>query len=276
MHQTTYIKGSTDNKLFVQSWFVNQPIANVYIVHGFGEHSGRYEAESKPLNAANLNVFTFDLIGHGKSDGAKGYVSRFNNYIEDLKIYIQSAWDPKLPNFIYAHSMGALVTLDWFINSKPRLDNFKGLITTSAALMVSKDVAPLLQKISGVMGEILPKLRTIKVDPTVISRIPKEVEKYKSDPLILSKGIHARTGAEMIKTQKLLWNSYQEFDYPILVMYGLDDQLIEPEGSVHLHANVKSQDKEIVGWKGGYHEITRDLDREKVMKKMIDWMMERL
>ncbi len=276
MHQSGYLTGSSNYQLFTQSWTVNNPKANVYIVHGFGEHSGRYEAEASPLNQANFNIYTFDLLGHGQSEGVKGYVSRFSDYVKDLELYLNSVWDSNLPNYIYAHSMGALVALDWLINNKPSLENFKGLITTGAALMVSKDVAPFLQKISGVMGEILPKLRTIKVDAKVISRIPSVVEKYKSDPLILSKGIHARTGSEMISTQKRLWSSYDKFEHPILIMYGTDDQLIEPEGSVHLHANVKSKDKEIVAWEGGYHEITRDLDGEKVMAKMIEWINNRL
>ena len=276
MHQSDYIKTASKNRLFTQSWTVDHPIANVYIVHGFGEHSGRYEAEAEPLNKAKLNVFTFDLKGHGRSEGNMGYISRFTEYKKDLSEYLESIWNPDTPNFIYGHSMGALICLDWLINDRPNMPNFRGFISTSAALMVSKDIAPLLQKLSGIVGEILPKLRTIKVDPNVISRIPKVVEKYKSDPLILSKGIHARTASEMISTQNKLWSIYEKFNHPILIMYGSDDTLIEPEGSIHLHANVSSQDKELVKWDGSYHEITRDLDGFKVMEKMIDWMKLRI
>lgn len=275
-YSESHLIGKQDFKLYTQAWALNNPIANVYLIHGYGEHSSRYEKEAARLNAAGFSVYTYDQRGHGKSEGTRGYVNRFDDYVSDFNKFINQSWDSNLPSFIYGHSVGALVSVNFLIDYKYLPANLKGVITTSAAMKISRDIAPLLQKVSGVIGEILPKLRTVKIDSGFISRDPEVVNLYDSDPLILRKGTHARTGAELIKTMKKMESKFPHFKYPLLVMYGGADKLIEPEGSELFYEKAASEDKEILKFEKSYHEITRDYDKDKVMSKMISWMKDRL
>ena len=274
-YHTFEIQGKNSTKLFGQAWELKNPIGNIYFVHGYGEHSSRYHAEASRLNASGYSLYTYDQRGHGQSEGLKGYVSSFDNYISDCKTFVEQTWDDSLPGFIFGHSVGALVAVNYILDHQFQKKNFKGLITTSAAMKISRDIAPLLQKISGVVGTILPKLRTVKIDSSFISRDPEEVKKYDSDPLILRKGTHARTGAELIKAMKKMEGKFPNFTDPVLIMYGKADQLIEPGGSELFYELAASEDKELVCFEKSYHEITRDYDKDKVMNKMISWIKER-
>lgn len=275
-YQESHIKGVQDFKLYTQAWALKNPLGHVFLVHGYGEHSSRYEAEAARLNAAGFSVYTYDQRGHGKSEGVAGYVHRFDHYIKDCQLFIEEYWNPNIPSFIYGHSVGALVSLNFIIDHKFAPDNFKGFISTSAAMKISSDIAPMLQKVSGIVGAILPKLRTVKIDSSFISRDQEVVNKYDSDPLILRKGTHARTGAELIKIMKKMENKFPDFKHPVLIMYGGADKLIEPEGSELFYNRVGSKDKELLKFEKSYHEITRDYDKDKVMSKMITWMKDRI
>lgn len=275
-YHTYHIDGVNSTKLFGQAWALKNPIANIYLVHGFGEHSSRYHAEASRLNAAGFSVYTYDQRGHGKSEGTKGYISSFDQYIDDCQAFINQTWDDSLPCFIYGHSVGALVSVNYIIDKQFNKENFRGLVTTSAAMKISRDIAPLLQKLSGIIGTILPKLRTVQIDSSFISRDPEEIKKYDNDPLILRKGTHARTGAELIKIMKKMGDKFSKFTHPVLIMHGQADKLIEPEGSELFYNNASSKDKELVWFEKSYHEITRDYDKDKVMNKMISWLKERV
>ncbi len=275
-YQSSHIQGTNNIKLFTQAWELNNPIANVYLIHGFGEHSSRYYEEASRLNAAGYSVYTYDQRGHGKSEGMRGYISSFNELVDDCKYFIESNWNDNLPCFIYGHSIGALVSVNFILDHQFQKNNFRGLITTGAAMKISRDIAPLLQKLSGVIGTILPKLKTVKIDSSFISRIPEEVSKYDSDPLILRDGTRARTASEFIKIMKKMEGKFQHFEHPVLIMHGKEDKLIEPEGSQLFYELAKSDDKELVWFDKSYHEITRDYDKDKVLNKMISWLNARV
>lgn len=275
-YSESHIQGVKNYKLYTQAWALKNPIANVYLVHGFGEHSSRYEAEAARLNAAGFSVYTYDQRGHGKSEGVRGYMERFENFVSDCQTFFNEYWDDEVPGFIYGHSVGALVSVNFLIDHKFNPSNLLGVVTTGAAMKISRDIAPLLQKVSGIVGAILPKLRTVKIDSSFISRDPEVVKTYDSDPLILREGTHARTGAELIKIMKKMESKFPHFKHPLLVMYGGADKLIEPQGSELFYEKAGSEDKEIVNFEKSYHEITRDYDKDKVMNKMISWMKDRL
>ena len=274
-YHSFHINGVDSTKLYGQAWALKNPIANIYLVHGFGEHSSRYHAEASRLNAAGYSVYTYDQRGHGQSEGLRGYISSFDQYIKDCETFIHQTWDDDLPGFIYGHSVGALVAVNFIIDTQFAKENFKGLVTTSAAMKISRDIAPLLQKVSGIVGRILPKLRTVTIDSSFISRDPEVVKKYDNDPLILRKGTHARTGAELIKIMKKMGSKFSKFTHPVLIMHGQADKLIEPQGSELFYNEAGSEDKELVWFEKSYHEITRDYDKDKVMNKMISWLRER-
>ena len=146
------------------------------------------------------------------------------------------------------------------------------MVLFAPAVKISDDISPFLQKISGLLGRLVPKLPLVKLDSSGISRIPEVVEKYDNDPLVYRKGCLARTGAEIIKATKRIRSEVESFTLPVLIMHGTADNLSDIEGSKMLYEGVKSADKILKLYDGYYHEIWHDLGKEKVWKDFLDWI----
>jgi len=275
-YSTNQFTGQKDFKLLSHQWTIPNPKAKLILIHGFGEHAKRYEEEAVFFNQAGYTVHAYDHRGHGKSEGRMAYMERFEFLVKDLKTFIDEEVEANEPYYIYGHSMGGLAVVSYIINYYKKDTNLKGVLLTGPLLMASKDTAPLLQKLSGVVGSLLPTVKTVKLDANKISRNPDVVKAYNEDPLVFSEGIYARTAAEMLKSTKNIQAQFSSFDLPVLIMHGEADGLTEPEGSQNFYAECASEDKEIVIWPGGYHELTRDLAKDQVLSKMTEWMDARI
>ncbi len=278
MHDIENFQLAGGKMMFTQSWTVTseqniQAKANMILVHGYAEHSSRYSEMAEKLLSAGINVYTFDLTGHGKSSGRKAYIDRFQDYVKDLNdLKNKVNMSPDLPTFIYGHSMGALVVISDILLKKSSYD---GVIFSAPALKIQEDLSPFLQKISGVMSVIVPKLKTVVLDSSLISRDPKEVDKYQRDPLNYRGGTYARTGAEIIKTTKICAELFHEFTLPVFVTHGSADGLTDPSTSQEFYDECSSKDKTIKIYEGLYHEIMREPEKNEVIQDIIDWIVSR-
>ena len=273
MHDIENFQLAGGKMIFTQSWIDDKAMANLILVHGYAEHSSRYTGIDEKLLSAGINVYTFDLTGHGKSSGRKAYINRFQDYVQDLNdVKSKVAMAPNLPTFIYGHSMGALVTISDIILHKSKYD---GVIFSAPALKIQEDLSPFLQKISGIMSIIAPKLKTVVLDSSMISRDPVEVDKYQRDPLNYRLGTYARTGAEIIKTTKICAELFHEFELPVFVTHGSADGLTDPATSQQFYDECSSEDKTLKIYEGLYHEIMREPEKEEVIQDIIDWIVER-
>jgi alpha-beta hydrolase superfamily lysophospholipase len=264
-------------KLYLQAWMPENPKAGILLVHGLGEHSGRYGHIVEKLNELGVAVFTFDGRGHGKSVEGKptAYFDSFEDYLKDIdalfgkvKVFL-----PGLPVFLYGHSMGGGLVAAYVLKFKPEA---KGVIMSSPAIKEAEGTSYLLITISGLINRLLPKLKVLKLDIAGISRIPGEVEKYKKDPLIYQENIPARTGYELFQMIQLIQREAGNFDLPFLLIHGDADRLTNPKGSEMLAKEAKSSDKTFKIFPGGYHELINDADREEVMQVIVDWVGERI
>lgn len=261
-------------RMFTQSWTIDTPVANLILIHGLGEHSGRYAWTAKKMNEAGINVFAFDQRGHGQTEGLKAFIKSFDDHVEDLAAFRKKVIiDHSLPLFIYAHSMGALVTSKYIIDRQP--EGITGIVFSGGALKVDPDLSPFLQKISPLVGRLIPKLKTIKLDSKLVSRVPEEINKYDTDPLINHEGTFASTGYQMLKTIKYVQNNFDKWNIPVLIMHGSMDKLIDPEGSKQMHNKIPIEDKELVILEGLFHEIMREPEKEEVLDKMTSWITDR-
>lgn len=259
--------------IFTQSWTDPTSRANLILVHGYAEHSSRYSDMAEKLLSSGINIYTFDLTGHGKSSGRKAYINRFQDYVQDLndmKKKLEMA--PDLPTFIYGHSMGALVLISDVLLNKAK---YAGVIFSAPALKIQEDLSPFLQKISGVMSIITPKLKTVVLDSSKISRDPIEVDKYQRDPLNYREGTYARTGAEIIKTTKICADLFHEFELPVFITHGSADGLTDPSTSQQFYDECSSEDKTLKIYDGLYHEIMREPEKDEVVQDIIDWISNR-
>ncbi len=274
--KSTYFLESTDGKqLYNVHWQNNEPIGYVLIVHGYGEHIERYDEVASSFNKAGFSVFGYDFKAHGRSEGKDCYMVDFQEYLDDLgKVLNYLAFDK--PFYFYGHSVGALTTITYLLNNKINEDLFRGCVFTGPALKISEDLSPLLQKMSSIIAAIAPRFKAAALPVDGISKVPEEQAKYKEDPYIYSDKICAAPGSAIIKATKKMQQSFGEVNFPFLVMHGKDDTIIEPKSSEMLYEGAASTDKEIVMWDNLAHEIMRSYEKEAVIKKMTDWMLERI
>lgn len=259
-------------RLFEQSWLPQtEPKAVVIIIHGYAEHSTRYTHVAEYLTASGYAVFTFDLRGHGKSDGKNTYLNSFDEYLTDVDTFLARVKEshPGTKIFLLGHSMGGAISSLYTITRRPEL---AGLLLSGAAVKISDDISPLLIKLSGVIAKILPKLPTIKLDGTAISRDPNVVENYDSDPLNYRGGIPARSGAELTHATVAIQKNMEAIKLPLLVMHGTADRLADPEGSKQIYARASSEDKTLKLYEGFYHEILNEPEQKRVLGDIVDWL----
>lgn len=262
-------------QLFGQAWEpVDGTDAVVIIVHGYGEHSGRYVHIARRLALQNFIVETFDLRGHGRSEGDRAFISSFDQYTRDVHAFTKRVREkhPDLPLFLLGHSLGGLIAATYILDFQPRIG---GLILSSPALKISEDLSQLLQKMSGVIGKILPKLPTLKLDASLISRDPKVVEAYENDPLVYHKGTLAKTGAEIIRATQKIQAKMEMLRLPMLIFHGTADGLTDPEGSKQLYLRAKSPDKILKLYEGFYHETMNEPEKEQVLSAILEWLVKR-
>ncbi|SEF40069.1 alpha/beta hydrolase [Algoriphagus boritolerans] len=264
-------------KLYLQAWMPENPIAGMLLVHGLGEHSGRYGHIVEKLNNLGVAVFTFDGRGHGKSAEGKptAYFDSYEDYLKDIDALFGKvkAYLPGKPSFLYGHSMGGGLVAAYVLKYKPHAT---GVIMSSPAIKEAEGTSYLLITLSGLMNKLMPRFKVLKLDVAGISRIPGEVEKYKTDPLIYQENIPARTGYELYQMMQYIQSQAANFKLPFLLIHGDADRLTNPKGSELLAQKAKSADKTYRIFPGGYHELINDSDREEVMMEIINWVEKRI
>lgn len=170
--------GAGGVRLAVTRWTPEVPaVAAVLLVHGYGEHSGRYEPVAQRLTAAGYAVTTFDLRGHGRSTGvARGTVDDFDLLVDDVATVARSVeGGGDLPLFVYGHSMGGLAVVrlaEKAAAGTVDVPPIAGLVVASAALVAAESIPAPLVAVANVIGKLAPKLPTIRLDGEAISPRP--------------------------------------------------------------------------------------------------------
>lgn len=276
MKQNYFLTTRDQFKLYNVIWDVPNPKGTVLMVHGYAEHIERYNEEAAAFNQAGYRVVGYDHRAHGRSDGDDGYMDTFEELCLDLKEVINYL-NSESPFFIYGHSVGALVTIKYILDIAESSDTaIQGLLFTGAALKVAEDLSPLLQKVSGILGRLTPRLKTIKLPINGISKVPEVQSDYENDVYNYRGGIFASSGYHILKTTKEVSKRLSEVTLPFLAMHGGDDILIEKQGTLNLYNQASSTDKELKIWEDLGHEITRSYSKQQVLDHMVNWIDKRL
>ena len=277
-HTEGIFKGKDGFELVEQWWLPEGELKGMLvIVHGLAEHCGRYAHVADFLNQQGYGVGTYDQRGHGKSDpaGPKAVIMSFNDLWDDLGVFLERARQRSegKPLFLLGHSMGGEIVTSFVIARQPEI---KGLLTSGALLQISTDISPLMVKLAGVLSAIAPKMPTIVLDGTAISRDQDVVQKYDSDPLNYRGGVPARTGGEINRTVKFIQANMEKVTLPVLIMHGTADRLSDPQGSKDLYARAQSSDKTLKLYEGFYHEIMNEPQQAEVLADIAGWLDARL
>ena len=251
----------------------NEPKATLLLIHGLHEHSGRYNQMGELFSNHGINVYTFDLRGHGKSEGERHFVSSVDEYVNDVEQVLEKIPND-LPIFILGHSMGGLIAVNFLLQSN--YSGVSGLILSGAALKPGKDITPFKAMLVKWVARFFPRLKTLPVKPELISRDPAEVEKYMNDPFIPLYGAKAGLGVALLNAMERVKERYNQITMPALIMHGSDDQLTDPEGSKIFYEKVGSKDKTLQIWDGCYHEIFNEINKQEILSFTLDWIEKRI
>lgn len=275
-HLEGQFKGLRNLNLYYQCWLPSNEFKTILlIVHGLAEHSGRYTNLVNYFVPRGYAVYGFDQRGHGKSDGLRGYVDKFSNFVNDLNTFLSIVHsrqhDARI--FMVGHSIGGTIAAAYAIFHQ---DDFDGLILSGATLKVGAGVSAGLIIAARVLSLLLPKAGLYVIDATAVSRDKGVVSAYVSDPLVYRGKIRARLGIELIKAMETLQRQMPKICLPILVLHGTADQLSDPEGSKILYARVSSRDKTLKLYEGFYHEIFNEPECGQVFADVEAWLATRV
>jgi alpha-beta hydrolase superfamily lysophospholipase len=271
-HTEGVFQGAGGIELYYQGWL---PEANtravLAIVHGFGEHSGRYMNVVDPLTARGYAVYGFDLRGHGRSPGQRGHIDRWTEYREDVRAFLDKIHEqePKQPVFLLGHSMGALIALDYILHHP---EGLRGAIISGAPLEPVGVAKPYLIAIARLLSRVWPRCpMTLALETSAISRDPQVVEAYKTDPLVHDR-VSARWGTESLATVEWVKAHPADVKLPILLIHGEADRINAASGSSRFFEAVTFPDKALKIYPGTYHEGHNDINHEQVVNDLAQWL----
>jgi len=271
-HQEGYLRGVRDTNIYYQYWLPEgEPKAILLAVHGLAEHSGRYMNVVNSLVPSGYAVCGIDHIGHGKSDGGRVYVERFNDYTKTLNKYLEMIrkWLPEKPIFLIGHSMGGLISAAYLLEYQ---DELSGTVLSGPSIKVPDNISQATIFLGKMLSIIMPKAGTIQLDAEGISRDPAVVDKYVNDPLVYKGKISARLGAELLKVMQRVTDQASKIRLPIMIVQGSDDKLVDPSGARLLYDLVSSKDKTIRIYNGFYHEVFNEPEHEQVLNDVKTWI----
>jgi alpha-beta hydrolase superfamily lysophospholipase len=270
--QEGFFKGVRDANIYFQSWLPESELkAVLLIVHGLAEHSGRYMNVINHFVPLGYAVYGIDHLGHGKSDGTRVYVKRFDDYTNTLKVYFDMIrrWQPDKPIFLVGHSMGGLISVVYLLDHQTELT---GAVLSGAAVKAPSNITPAILIVGKMLSALAPRFGLLGLDVDGVCRDPVVVQAYVNDPLVHTGKITARLSAEMLKAMLYVSGQATKIMLPIMIVQGSADKLVDPAGAKMLYDVVSSADKEIRIYDGFYHEVFNEPDHEKVLRDVEIWL----
>jgi len=257
-------------RLLTRHWTATAPRAGVLLVHGLGEHSGRWEHVGEQLAAAGLEAFGWDHRGFGASAGERAWVDRWSQFhddVEDRLAAVRAAL-PGKPAILYGHSMGGLIALGYCVSDRPLPD----LLVLSAP-GIADDLAAWKHALAPILARIAPRLSLSNgIQPEMLSRDPARQEAARTDPLMLSASTTA-FGARAFEEQARVRAAAGRVSIPTLVIHGLDDPIVPPAATEPLAALPTVTRRAYAGIR---HELHNEPEGRQILADVIAWIDDRL
>jgi alpha-beta hydrolase superfamily lysophospholipase len=256
--------------LYAIHWAVSNPIAVIALVHGQGEHIGRYQHMASWYNSRRIAVLAFDQQGYGQSEGKRGHADDVEVLLNDIGLLLDKtrAAYPTIPLFLYGHSMGGNLVLNYALQRHPALT---GLIATSPWIRLAFEAPAVKVMVGRLLRRFMPDLSL----PTglaahFLSRDPEVVKAYKNDPLVHSR-LSASAGIALMESAQWL-NAYAgPIHVPTLLQHGTGDKIISPAATREFYGRVTG-DVTHHEWPGGYHEMHNEPEKLAFFEDTFTWI----
>jgi acylglycerol lipase len=266
------IVGARGRRLHVEHWApaAGAPPSSkpaVVIVHGFGEHSGRYEHVAQALAGVGRSTWVLDLAGHGHSEGRRAVVESVDDVLSDVDQLVGRASTVAKP-VLLGHSMGGAFAVAY---ATAHSDRLSALVLSAPALHLES--SPRWQALAvQCLASVAPRTGVTRIDAAGLSHDPAIVASFAGDPLVWHGRFPARTAVELYRASRLAFAGAGELRLPTLILHGDADPIVPVRTSPRFFAALGSEDKEIQIFPGLYHEPFNELSRDAVIAALLDWL----
>ncbi|MGE5591468.1 MAG: lysophospholipase [Bacillota bacterium] len=270
-----HLTGTGGVDLFYRFWRPSAPRGVVVLVHGAGEHCGRFDHVARALAGRGLAVYGYDHRGLGRSGGRRGHLERFTDYIDDLSLVIAEArrLSPNLPLGLYGHSMGGAVVLAYGIQ---RPAGLSWVVATSPWVELAVKLPGWKKALGNWLSRVWPTLSMdAGVPPRYLAHPPEVGEAYVKDPYVTMK-VSARWYTEMVSGAAGTLAVASGFTLPLLLLQAGDDRLVSANASRQFFDRAGSSDKTFRLYPGLYHELHNEPEGMQIVGEIADWLEPRL
>lgn len=261
---------------FIHRWQPegNMPWAALVIMHGLGDHGGRYDRMARWFARHGLVIHAVDLVGHGRSFGKRGCIASYDSLMHEVNASVRLAeneW-PDLPCFLFGQSMGGNLVLNWALRSRPRL---AGVIASAPMLQVAKAPSPQFLRVGRNLARWIPHwcLRAA-VNANLLTRDLDEQQAYLDDRLV-HRQVSLRLGFSLVDSGQWALDHADSLRIPTYLLHGLDDQLTSPRAS-ELFASRNPEFVELQLWPGLRHDLHSEPEWTRVLDTLRRWMANRI
>lgn len=266
---TNFIESFDGTKLFYNKEDAQNAKAAIVIVHGLAEHQGRYDYLAEKLHKNDITTYRFDHRGHGKSEGERGYYEDYNDMLKDVNVVVDKAIEenPDKPVFLLGHSMGGFAVS--LYGAKYTDKKLKGIITSGGLTHDNNRMANMVEP------GLDPYIELPNELGDGVCSVKEVVEAYVADPLNLKK---YKVGLLYALGEGISWfkENEKDFSYPVLILHGRDDALVNFKDSLDFFENNSARDCQIKIYKGLYHEILNEYAKDEVIGDIINWINNRI
>ncbi len=267
----SFIQAADGLQIFTRRWDAAQSKAACVVIHGLGEHSGRYEALAHDLTGRGFSVWVLDLRGHGRSQGRRGDCRSVGEYTADMDLLMDKVREatPTLPRILIGHSLGGLLTLRYAVEHPEKI---KAVAVSSPALRLALK----LPKIKVALAECLDRVAPLTpipngVNPRLLSHNPEVVQRYRSDPLV-DRVITARCAILLREAMRESSALAARLRIPCLILQAGNDAICDADAAGEFAEAAPQRLIEFRRYDGLYHEIFNEPERDRVIDDLCRWM----
>jgi alpha-beta hydrolase superfamily lysophospholipase len=266
-----WIERPGESRLHVRTW--EDPAARgvVCLVHGLGDHAGRFERVGRALSARGLAVHSLDLPGHGRSEGPRGHIrgwGEFHDALASLIAQVHGAGDPR-PLGLLGHSMGALVALDWALENPSRV---RALVLSAPPFDLA--MKPLVFKVwlARIAERVVPALtQANQIPPSLLSHNPEVVRAHRADPLVHHR-VSARLYIEYVRMRGRLSDRAGSLAVPTLVLQGGSDPVASAPAAARFTERAPRGTATMRLYPGLFHEVLNEYEGPAILEEMGAWL----